>query len=79
VLDYLARHPEMVVMCIIDREDIVAAAKFLICRRDAVPLYEQDLMTTFARFHFTPGAHFLGHFTLVLSPQLRAVDVGWNC
>jgi hypothetical protein len=78
VLDYLARHPEMVVMCIIDREDIVAAAKFLICRRDAVPLYEQDLMTAFARFHFTPGAHILGHFTLVLSPQLRDVDVGWN-
>ena len=29
VLDYLRRHPEMCVMCIIDREDIVAAAKFL--------------------------------------------------
>ena len=78
VLDYLNRHPEMVVMCIVDREDIVAAAKFLICRKDAVALYEQDLMTAFARFHFTPGAHMLGHFTLVLSPQLRDVDVGWN-
>ena len=78
VLDFLRRHPEMVVMCIVDREDIVAAAKFLLCRKDAVPLYEQDLMQTFARFHFTPGAHILGHFTLVLSPQLRDVDVGWN-
>ena len=78
VLDYLKRHPEMVVMCIVDRQDIVAAAKFLICRKDAVALYEQDLMTTFARFHFTPGAHVLGHFTLVLSPQLRDVDVGWD-
>ena len=78
VLDYLQRHPEMVVMCIVDRENIVAAAKFLICRKDAVALYEQDLMKTFARFHFTPGAHILGHFTLVLSPQLRDFDVGWN-
>ena len=78
VLDYLARHPEMVVMCIIDREDIVAAAKFLLCRADAVALYEQDLMNSFAKFHFTVGAHVMGHFALVLSPQLREVDLGWD-
>jgi hypothetical protein len=78
VLDYLAAHPEMCVMCIIDREDIVAAAKFAICRRDAVALYEQDLMETFARFHFITGSDIGGHLTLVLSPQLRDVDVGWD-
>jgi predicted O-methyltransferase YrrM len=78
VLDYLGRHPEMVVMCIIDREDIVAAAKFLICRREAVALYEQDLMTSFAPFHFIVGADVMGHFTLVLTPQPRDVDVGWD-
>ncbi len=78
VLDYLRRHPEMVVMGIIDREDIVAAAKFLICRKDAVPLYEQDLMTAFAPFHFIVGADVLGHFTLVLTPQPRLADVGWD-
>ena len=78
VLDYLARHPEMCVMAILDREDIVAAAKFVIARREEVARYENDLMATFARFHFTPGAHIAGHFTLVLSPQLRDVDVGWD-
>ena len=78
VIDYLKRHPEMVVMCIIDREDIVAAAKFLICRKDAVALYEQDLMQSFARFHFIIGADMLGHFTLVLTPQPRDVDIGWD-
>jgi predicted O-methyltransferase YrrM len=78
VLDYLARHPEMCVACIIDREDIVAAAKFLICRKDAVVLYEQDLMDHFARFHFIVGADVMGHFTLVLTPQPRDVDVGWD-
>jgi predicted O-methyltransferase YrrM len=78
VLDYLARHPEMCVLTILDREDIVAAAKFVICRKDAVARYEADLMTHFARFHFTPGAHIAGHFTLVLSPQLRDVDIGWD-
>jgi predicted O-methyltransferase YrrM len=78
VFDFLKRHPEMVVMCILDREDISAAAKFLICRNEAVALYEQDLMERFARFHFTPGADVMGHFTLVLTPQLREVDVGWD-
>ena len=33
VFDYLARHPEMHLLCVIDREDIAAAPKFLICRR----------------------------------------------
>ena len=78
VLDYLSRHAEMAVMCIIDREDVIAAAKFLICRREAVALYEQDLMESFARFHFIVGADVMGHFTLVLTPEPRDVDVGWD-
>src|SRR5258708_3598785 len=40
VFDWLARHPEMRLMCVIDREDIVAAPKFLICREASRPLYE---------------------------------------
>lgn len=78
VLDHLKRHPDMVVMCILDREDVAAAAKFVLCRAEAVALYELDLMQHFARFHYTPGADVLGHFTLVLTPQLREVDVGWD-
>jgi predicted O-methyltransferase YrrM len=78
VFDYLKRHPDMVVVLIIDREDISAATKFVICRAAAAALYEQDLMARFARFHFTPGADVLGHFTVVLTPQLRLVDVGWD-
>jgi len=78
VLDHLKRHSGMVVLCILDREDIAAAAKFLLCRAEAVADYEPDLMARFARFHFTPGAHVLGHFVLVLTPELREVDVGWD-
>jgi predicted O-methyltransferase YrrM len=59
VLDYLKAHPEMRVFCIIDRESITAAAKFLICR----------MMQTYARFHYVLGADFMGHFTLVLTPD----------
>jgi hypothetical protein len=76
VLDFLARHPEMRVMCIIDREDIVSAAKFLLCRADAVTLYEQDLMTSFAPFHFILGADMVTHLALVLTPRPRLAEVG---
>jgi hypothetical protein len=75
VLDFLSRRPEMRVLCIIDREDITAAAKFLLCRADAVALYERDLMETFARFHFIMGADMVSHLALVLTPQPRLPDV----
>jgi hypothetical protein len=78
VLDYLKRHPDMVVACIVDREDISAAAKFLICRADAVALYEQDLMTSFARFHYTVGGDVMDRLTLVLTPEPKFADVGWD-
>jgi predicted O-methyltransferase YrrM len=76
VLDYLERHADMRLMCIVDREDIVAAAKFLLCRADAVALYEQDLMRTFAPFHYVLGADMVTHFSLVLTPRPRIADVG---
>jgi hypothetical protein len=69
VIDYLKRHPEMRVFCIIDRESITAAAKFLICRIDRTSKYEHDLMTSYAPFHYVLGADFMGHLTLVLTPD----------
>jgi predicted O-methyltransferase YrrM len=75
VLDYLKRHPDMVVVCVIDREDISAAAKFLLCRSDAVKLYEQDLMTRFARFHYIVGGDVMNRLTLVLTPQPKLADL----
>jgi hypothetical protein len=69
VLEYFARHPEMRLLCIVDREDIVAAAKFLICRDDALPLYHQDLLSTFSRFHFKLNAEMETYVALVLTPQ----------
>ncbi len=69
VLDYLERHPAMRVLCIVDRESITAAAKFLICRADAVAAYEQDLMTSFSPFHYPLDADVMGHRTLVLTPD----------
>jgi hypothetical protein len=76
VFDYFARHPEMRLLCVVDREDIVAAPKFLVCRGDALALYEQDLLSTFSRFHFTMNADMETYFALVLTPRPRLAEVG---
>ncbi|KAF0129955.1 MAG: hypothetical protein FD152_2169 [Xanthobacteraceae bacterium] len=72
---YLTAHPEMVLMCVIDREDIVAAPKFLICRRDAVALYETDLMASFPDQHFVLGGDAMGHHCVVLTQHPRLAEV----
>ncbi len=73
--DYLNRHPEMRLLCVIDREDIVAAPKFLICRADAVARYDQDLMTSFAPFHFTMAGNMETYLAVVLTPQPRLAEI----
>lgn len=75
VFDYFARHPQMRLLCVVDREDIVAAPKFLICRSDALALYEQDLLSAFSRFHFTMNADMETYFALVLTPRPRLAEV----
>jgi predicted O-methyltransferase YrrM len=73
--DYLARHSEMRLLCIIDREDIVAAPKFLICREAVRSLYEKNLLAAFSRFHFTLNADMESYFALVLTPWPRLAEV----
>jgi hypothetical protein len=76
VYEYFARYPEMRLLCVVDREDIVAAPKFLICRSDALALYEQDLLSAFSRFHFSLNADMETYFALVLTPRPRLAEVG---
>ena len=75
VHEWLTRHPDMRVLAVIDREDIVAAAKFLICHKDTVPLLEQDLMTTFKAQHWTLGSEWESYFCVVLTPHPRLAVV----
>lgn len=75
VRDYLQAHPGMRVMAILDREDIVGAAKFLLCRADAVSLYEDALMKRYAKRHYVLGGDALGHHCVVLTPQPRLAVV----
>jgi len=76
VFDYFVRHPDMRLLCVVDREDIVAAPKFLICRSGALALYEQDLLSSFSRFHFLLNADMETYVALVLTPRPRLAEVG---
>ena len=75
VMKYLDAHPEMVVHAIIDREDIVAAPKFLIGRRETVDLYATELMRAYPQFIFVMGADFVSYGALVLTPKPRLAEV----
>jgi predicted O-methyltransferase YrrM len=75
VAEWLQQHPEMRVLCIIDREDIVAAAKFMICRADAVPLFRDDLLKTFTAQHYPLDGQFDGYMALVLTPHPRLAKI----
>ena len=75
VHDHLKRNPEMRLMCVIDRENIVRAPKFLICRAEAVKLYETDLMESFKAQHLTIGGDAMGHVCVVLTPDPGLADV----
>jgi predicted O-methyltransferase YrrM len=76
VLEYLGRNPQMRVFCIVDRESITAAAKFLLCRAELVDTYQRNLMAAFPQFHYVLGADLMGHLALVLTPDptLPAVE-----
>ena len=72
---WLRANPEWVCLAILDREDIVAAAKYVLCRVEAVAHYEADLLTTFAKQVFPMGSDVEGHFTVVLTPNPRLAEV----
>lgn len=75
VMAYLERHPEMRVFCVIDREDIVAAPKFMLCRRDVGEAYDAELMRAYPQFHWVMGADFVTDWCVVLTPRPRLAIV----
>jgi predicted O-methyltransferase YrrM len=75
VHEWLERHADWRVLAVIDRQDIVAAAKFLLCHKDVVPLFEQDLMDTFKAQHWVLGSEWERYFCVVLTPQPRIAEV----
>lgn len=68
---YLDRHPDMTVLCIIDRESIFAATKFILCQKSWFKKYESGLLDAFRANVWPMGANFEPHWCLVLSLDTR--------
>ena len=66
VQDYLQRHPEMCVLCVIDRETVVAATKFVLCRAEWFKRYEEKLLEAYRANVWPLGADFEPHWCLSL-------------
>ena len=75
VHEYLGRHPEMNVLCIIDRETVVAATKFVLCRADWFKRYEEALIKAYESNVWPMGADFEPHWCLVLSLDTRLAAI----
>lgn len=74
---FFAHEPSLKVFCIIDREDIVGATKFMICREAAFDFYVEELMRVFPNNIWPMGADFRsGKKALVLSLDTRLADIG---
>jgi predicted O-methyltransferase YrrM len=72
---YLDANPEIVPLCVIDRETIVGATKFVLCQRDWFERYQARMLIIFADFIWPLGADFEPHWCLVLSQDTRLADI----
>jgi predicted O-methyltransferase YrrM len=68
---YLDRHPDMTVLCIIDRESIFAATKFILCQKSWFKKYEAGLLDAYRDNVWPMGANFEPHWCLVLALDTR--------
>ena len=68
---YLDRHPDMTVLCIIDRESIFAATKFILCQKTWFKKYEAGLLDAYRDNVWPMGANFEPHWCLVLALDTR--------
>lgn len=75
VQEYLEANLDIVPLCVIDRETIVGATKFVLCQRAWFTRYEAKLLEMFKDFIWPLGADFEPHWCLVLSQDTRLADI----
>ena len=73
---FLGAEPDWRVLAIIDREDIVGAAKYLLCRKPAAPAYELWLRSAFAAHVLPMDADFESYRAVVITPEPKLADIG---
>jgi hypothetical protein len=74
--EYLRRRPDMTVLCLIDRESVVAASKFVLCESTWFGRYEAALLEAYKDNVWPMGADFEPHWCLVLSTDTALPDLG---
>jgi predicted O-methyltransferase YrrM len=72
---YLDANPKIVPLCVIDRETIVGATKFVLCQKSWFERYQARMLTIFADFIWPLGADFEPHWCLVLSQDTRLAEI----
>jgi Methyltransferase domain len=72
---YLERHPDMRVLCIIDRETVVAASKFVLCRAEWAKRYEERLLDAYKDNVWPMGADVDPHWCPVFSLDTRLAEI----
>lgn len=75
VQEYLSANSGIVPLCIIDRETIVGATKFVLCQRDWFERYQAAMLTVFKEQIWPLGADFEPHWCLVLSLDTRLAEI----
>jgi predicted O-methyltransferase YrrM len=75
VHQYLETHPDMVVLCVIDRESITGATKFVLCQKRWFKPFEEVMLTAFKDQIWPLGADFEPHWCLVLSLDTRLAAI----
>jgi predicted O-methyltransferase YrrM len=73
---WLEANPEMTVLAVIDRETLVAATKFVLCRKSWFKRYEERMLEAFRDNIWPMGADFEPHWCLVLALDTRLADLG---
>jgi predicted O-methyltransferase YrrM len=73
--EFLRANSEMRVFCVIDREDIVAAAKFMICRAAHFDFYVGALARAFPAHVWPLGSDFGSYKALVLAIEPRLAKI----
>jgi predicted O-methyltransferase YrrM len=72
---YLEANPGIVPLCVIDRETIVGATKFVLCQCAWFERWQERLLAIFADFIWPLGADFEPHWCLVLSQDTRLAEI----
>ena len=75
VQQWLENNPDWCPLAVLDRETIVAATKFVLCRRDMFKRYEARMLEVFKDNVWPLGADFEPHWCLVLGLDTRLAAI----